>query len=149
MLGTAPDIEIAKRIGRTRAAVFQRRHTLGIAPAPTELRRSTSLDQAQVDAIRDQYGAGATQYDLAAQYGVAQPTISRIVQRKERRGRSDIGLPQTMPSIDWSRASTRLGIDPNEAIARDLGCSGAAVRARLKTMGIDAPDSTPGPRRRR
>lgn len=44
---------------------------------------SAKLDEQRVTEIRMRYAAGeATQYELASQYGVNQPTVSEIIRRK-------------------------------------------------------------------
>jgi predicted DNA-binding protein (UPF0251 family) len=50
------------------------------------------LTESQVEEIRDRYAAGARQVDLAADMGVGQATISRLL-RGESRGTPDEGWP--------------------------------------------------------
>lgn len=50
-----------------------------------ELHPSAKLSNAQVAALCAEYATGATQRDLAARYGVTQPTVSKLV-RGRRRG---------------------------------------------------------------
>ncbi len=82
-LGT-PTENMADRDAKGRQAKGERN---GLRADPSRARRGEThpyakLDPVKVSCIRERAAAGESGYNLAAEYGVTQPTISSIVRRK-------------------------------------------------------------------
>ena len=82
MLGFASNAEICKELNTTRSTVARLRRLYSI---PNVATRTSTLTEADVMAIREARANGVLCDELAARYGVSQPTISQVAMRRSWR----------------------------------------------------------------
>src|SRR5687767_11381059 len=120
LLGTAPDREVARLLGRTRVAVSYRRCVLGIAPA--EKRPWTGQEERLLGTKPDK-------------------EVARLLGRSIKSVRSRRSLRKVRAygfhGRAWTPSENRwLGIMPDAEVARRVNRSESAVKARRDQLGI-------------
>ena len=132
LLGTAPDLELAKMLGRSVAAVAYRRNTLGIrAPNYHYLRPWTSEEESLLGSMPDAELAARLGRTIEAVYerriGLLPETKERAAPKRRAGGRFG----------KWDPAELALlGAASDEEIAEAVGRTKGAVRAMRHDLGI-------------
>ncbi|MGB0583151.1 MAG: hypothetical protein ACPGVU_25995, partial [Limisphaerales bacterium] len=131
MLGSASDVEVARRLGLPKHIVFARRRKLGIAPAQVRSRPFTSEEDALLGTDHDRV--------IAKQLGCKALAVSHR--------RKVLGIPAFESRRKWTRWEDELlGTVSDEAVAERLGCSPGAVKARRNMLRIKLPSKPRGTR---
>lgn len=139
MSNLAPPLERALRAYRTMHHVPSKQDHFTKKPRPRTVRL---LRAAEVDALVGRYEAGATVYQLAAEFRISRGTVSNHLHARGIRLRL---TPMTKSETQTAIALYREGLTMAE-VADQVGRSASLISLTVKRAGMTARDSHGRPR---
>ena len=127
LLGTMPDEELARKLGRSLQAIRHRRNKLGIANFTTEQNKWTAEEDSWLGKFTDR--------EVAERIGCHPGTVG------DRR--RQLGIPALDPNR-WTKEEEKLLLEkvPIKELVKKLKRSPAAIRAHCHQKGIATPPQT-------